>query len=113
MEEYVNSHLEVRAALVAGAQRFQAALLIELAAENPLSATERLWPTIQKANEDCPAHAKIDNSHILFVDPNKPMLRAGKGTVQRMATLRLYAEELNTLYADAEKLALSSLTDVK
>lgn len=66
MEERINSHSEVCAALVAGAQRFQAALLIELAAEKALSATqraetlERIWPTIQEANKDCPAHARIE-----------------------------------------------------
>lgn len=119
MEERINSIPDIRAALVAGARKFQAALLIELAAEKVLSAAERaetlerMWPTIQEANKDCPTHAKIDKSHILFVDPNKPMLRAGKGTVQRIPTLRLYAEELNALYADAERIAISHATDIK
>lgn len=119
MEERINSIPEVRAALVAGAQRFQAALLIELTAEKVLSAAERaetlerIWPTIQEANKDCPAHAMIDKSHILFVDPNKPIMRAGKGTVQRRPTLSLYAEELEALYADAERIAISPATDIK
>ena len=119
MEEHINSHREVRAALVTGAQRFQASLLIELAVEKALSAAERaealerIWPTIQEANKDCPAHAIIDKSHILFVDPNKPMLRAGKGTVQRRPTIGLYAEELQALYDDAEKLAVSPSMTIK
>ena len=119
MEEHINGHREVRAALVAGAQRFQAALLIELATEETLStseraeALERIWPTIQEANKECPAHAIVDKSHILFVDPSKPMLRAGKGTVQRRPTLSLYAEELQVLYADAEKLVISPSTASK
>ena len=119
MEERINSHLEVRAALVAGAQRFQAALLIEVAAGKALSAAERaetlerIWPTIQEANKDCRTHAMIDKSHILFVNPNKPMLRAGKGTVQRRPNLSLYAEELQALYADAEKVTVPHSTDAK
>ena len=119
MEEHINSHPEVRAALVAGAQRFQAALLIELVAEKKLSAAERaealerIWPTIQESNKDCPTHAIIDKSHILFVDPDKPMLRAGKGTVQRRPTISLYAEELQALYDDAEKLAVSLSMTIK
>lgn len=50
MEERINSHLEARVDWVAGAQRFQAALLIELAGEMVLSAVaradtlERIWP---------------------------------------------------------------------
>lgn len=119
MEERINSHFEVRAALVAGAQRLQAALLIELAAEKALSAAERaetlqrIWPTIQGANKDCPTYAMIDKSHILFVNTNKPMLRAGKGAVQRRPTLSLYAEELQALYADAEKFTVPPSTDAK
>ena len=119
MEDHINGHREVRAALVAGAQRFQAALLIELATEKALSAPERaealerMWPTIQEANKVCPAHAMVDKSHVLFVDPNKPMLRAGKGTVQRSPTLSLYAEELQSLYADADKMAISPSTASK
>ena len=95
MEERINSHIEVCTALVAGAQNFQVALLIELAAEKALSATERaetlerIWPTIQEANKDCHTYAMIDKSHILFVNPNKPMMRAGKGTVQRRPTLSI------------------------
>ena len=113
MEEHINGHREVRTALVAGAQRFQAALLIEPTTEDALSsseraeALERIWPTIQEANKECPAHAMIDKSHVLFVDPRKPMLRDGKGTVQRRANLNLYAEELQVLYADAETMAIS------
>ncbi|RAH43173.1 acetyl-CoA synthetase-like protein [Aspergillus brunneoviolaceus CBS 621.78] len=113
MEQHiVAANREVTGCLVAGAQRFQAALIVELGkAEAAPSASERaamiekLWPSIQEANSACPAHARITKSHILFTTPKKPMLRAGKGTVQRAGTLMLYASELETLYADAEKLA--------
>jgi acyl-coenzyme A synthetase/AMP-(fatty) acid ligase len=87
MEDHIAGHPEVKAALVAGAQKFQAALLIEPVAEKSLTAEERaqlierVWPTIQEANKVCPAHAKISKSHILITDPEKPMARAGKGTV--------------------------------
>ncbi|RAH54357.1 NRPS-like enzyme [Aspergillus piperis CBS 112811] len=106
------SNPEVTGALVAGAQRFQAALIIELgrsevglSTSHRAAAIERLWPSRQQANEECPAHARIAKSHILFTTPEKPMLRAGKGTVQRAGTLAMYAAELDALYADAEKLA--------
>lgn len=112
MEEHINGHSEVRTALVAGSQRFQAALLIELATQKALStaeredALERIWPIIQEVDQACPAHAMIDKSHILFMHPHKPMLRAGKGTVQRRPTLNLYAEELQVLYDDADKIVV-------
>ena len=109
MEQHVMQRSsKIRCALVAGAQRFQAALIIEPVTTEELSVSERaahieeLWPIIEEANEDCPAHAKISKSHILITRPSKPMVRTGKGTVQRFATYTLYSQELDALYKDAE-----------
>ena len=118
MEHHISTHPEVRAVLVAGALRSQAALLVELMNDKPLPASERaevierLWPTIQEANSECPAHAKIAKSHILIVSPDKLMLRAGKFTIQRYPTLQLYSKELDALYDDAEKISAASITDM-
>ena len=109
MEQYIIScSVGIAAVLVTGAQRLQAALLIEpIIAGKELSTTERaafiesIWPIIEEANLVCPAHARIVKSHILFTQPQKPMLRAGKGTVQRAGTLKLYEKELDTLYDEA------------
>jgi nucleoside-diphosphate-sugar epimerase len=112
MEEAIARHPEVRSVLVLGTLRFQAALLVELATDEKLSTTqkaeviERLWPTIQEANKECPRHAQIKKSHILFTDLQKPMQRAGKGTIQRRPTIELYKEEIDELYADADKLSV-------
>ena len=113
MEQHIVAcNPEVSAALVVGAQRFQAALLIEpVTSGDKLSLNQRadfienIWPSIEDANRDCPAHAKIQKSHILFTPPIKPMLRAGKGTVQRAGTLQLYSHEIDDLYADADTLS--------
>jgi thioester reductase-like protein len=103
-EAEVAHHPEVRAALVLGSQRVEAAILIELATNKLLSNEEntavinRIWPVIEKANKATPAHARVAKSKILLVNPEKPMLRAGKGTVQRNATLKVYAAEIDELY---------------
>lgn len=99
-------------ALVIGAQRFQAALLIELAAtaskSGPLSTSqqaaliERIWPSIKEANELAPAHARVEKGLVLITDPGKPFIRAGKGTIQRGASLAQYAAEIDALYMNAE-----------
>ncbi|PWY68955.1 NRPS-like enzyme [Aspergillus sclerotioniger CBS 115572] len=102
---------EVSVALVAGAQRFQASLLIELAEPislNPAeraACIERIWPSIQEANTVCPAHARIAKTHVLFTRPEKPLPLSAKGIVQRSAALSLYREELDALYADADRLS--------
>ena len=113
MEQHVVSHnADISAALVVGAQRFQAALLIEptntkkaLDPAERAAFIERIWPTIEEANRDAPSHARLMKSHVLFTQPQKPMLRAGKGTVQRSGTLKLYANEIDALYRDVEMMS--------
>lgn len=124
-EEEVISHPEVKAALVIGAQRFEAALLVELATDAQLSEEEnsevidRIWPVVESANKVAPAHARVTKGKILLVDPNVPMLRAGKGTVQRNATLALYARDIDRLYQQDEagdvdaRAALSDKDNIK
>ena len=108
MEQHIMaSSTKIKAALVAGAQRFQLSLVIEPATSVELSLARRaafieeLWPAVQLANLEYPLHARISKSHILFTTPAKPMARTAKGTIQRSATYALYSEELDSLYADA------------
>ncbi|KAE8133310.1 NRPS-like enzyme [Aspergillus pseudotamarii] len=111
MEQHIIAcNPDVTAALVAGSQRFQASLLLEVNGKNlsvseRAAAIEKIWPSIEQANAVCPAHARVAKTHILFTTPDKPMLRAGKGTIQRAGTLAQYAQELDALYIDADKLA--------
>lgn len=89
MEQHiVASNPSVSAVMVVGAQRFQAALLIEAVTDGKeLSLSEQaafiedIRPSISESNENCPKHARTTKSHIMFTDPQKPMLRASKGTV--------------------------------
>ena len=110
MEESISSHPDIRSALVIGQGRFEASLLVEPFQLGPLSTNDRaqliekLWPIIQEANSQCPAHARISKSHVLVTTPEKPMSRAGKGTVQRRFTIENYSVELDALYADADRL---------
>lgn len=114
MEQHIMaSNPEVTAALVAGSQRFQASLLIEygskpLSPRDQAAAIEKIWPSIEQANKDCPAHARIAKTHVLFTTPEKPMLRAGKGTVTRAGTIARYASELDALYQKADQLSVRS-----
>ena len=121
MEQHIVSHnAGIAAALVIGAQRFQVALLIEPnPADKALNPAERaafiekIWPTIEEANKDAPSHARLEKSHILFTQPNKPMLRAGKGTVQRSGTLKAYASEIDNLYRDADTMSTGTEDEVE
>jgi thioester reductase-like protein len=111
MEQHITaSNPGVTGVLVAGAQRFQASLIVEYGNKELLDPSERaatietLWSSIEEANQACPAHARIARTHILFTTPEKPFPRAGKGTIQRAAALALYSSEIETLYSHADQL---------
>lgn len=118
MEQTISAHPKVKSVLVLGSMRFQAALLVELEETEVLSTSQRaqiieeIWPTIQSANADCPRHAQIKKSHIMFINPAKPMLRSAKGTIQRRPTLQLYEKEIDELYADADKVSAVDVEDL-
>ena len=103
MEGLIGMHPDVSSVLVMGQGRFQSALLVE--AKKPPNSLEekeqlldKIWPLVERANKDCPAHGRISKEFVLFTTPEKPMLRASKGTVQRMSTVKLYEPELNRIY---------------
>ncbi|KAL9017855.1 MAG: hypothetical protein Q9185_004803 [Variospora sp. 1 TL-2023] len=96
MEQTVTQHPGVRAVLMAGTGRFQPALLVERASDH--ASISDLWPLINEANQMYQLGARVAQSHVLFTNPQQPMRRAGKGTVQRGPTLEQYKDELDELY---------------
>lgn len=106
-EARINNHEMIDSALVLGHGRFQSALLIE-PANNSLTQHERrellhiIWDTVEQANQIIEAHGRISKSLVMFTLPEKPMLRAGKGTIQRKLTLDAYAKEIEELYSTAD-----------
>ncbi|KAI4122400.1 MAG: hypothetical protein LQ338_005847 [Usnochroma carphineum] len=104
MEGVLDTHPDVKGALIIGQGRFEAVALIELRHEQQLSVEEReafdqsFKAYIDKANEDAPSYGKLLYDHVMFTKPGKPMLRADKGTIKRSATLRAYAQEIDDFY---------------
>ena len=103
-EERVAQHPEVRAALVVGHQRHEAALLIEpvdgkmLVDKDKQALVERIWPTVAECNSVCPRHAKVSKTKILIAPAHMAFLRAGKGTVQRRSTIATFESAIDSLY---------------
>ncbi|KAI1140871.1 male sterility protein-domain-containing protein [Hypoxylon sp. FL0543] len=110
MEQHVMArNPELSGALVIGSQRFQAALLIEpVSQDTPLTTSEqaalieRIWPSVEEANRVAPAHARVEKTLILVTAADRPLIRAGKGTIQRAASLAQYTAEIDKLYADID-----------
>ncbi|KAI8625476.1 hypothetical protein F5Y19DRAFT_489620 [Xylariaceae sp. FL1651] len=107
IEGIVQSHPQVKGALVVGSNRFQPGLLIEPFAtphskEEETAILDSLWPYVEKANSETSSHAQISRDFIALSPPERPFLRAGKGTVQRAATLASLAKEIEMLYQEAQ-----------
>lgn len=109
MEQHIMaSNPELSGALVIGAQRFQAALLLEPASDEPLSTSgqaaliERVWPSVEEANRSAPAHARVEKSLVLIVPADRRLIRAGKGTFMRSPSISQYSDEIEKLYEEAD-----------
>lgn len=103
IEIMISAHPAVMSALVGGEGKFHSFLLVEPAEfptnqEAKLTLLDEIWPTVQHANESCPSFGRIMKDCIVFTRPEKPVLRAAKGTVQRRATLQRYEEEIDIIY---------------
>lgn len=103
IEIIISAHPAVMSALVGGEGKFHSFLLVEPVEfptnqEAKLTLLDEIWPTVQHANESCPSFGRIMKDCIVFTRPDKPVLRAAKGTVQRRATLQRYQEEIDIIY---------------
>jgi hypothetical protein len=54
-------------------------------------------PIIENANRVAPAFSKLFKEMILITSEEKPLPRAGKGTVMRKLSLQVYNEEIEAL----------------
>lgn len=107
MEDLIQAHSAVKGAVICGTGHFQSSLLVETAEPTTGDAErerllEEIWPLVEKANKQSPSHGRIQRDMVLFTTPDRPMPRAGKGTVQRQAAVHLYKADLDNLYASSK-----------
>ncbi|KAG1853286.1 acetyl-CoA synthetase-like protein [Suillus tomentosus] len=111
MENIICANPYVTGAVIFGRERNQVGILIEPRAGCEIDVDDekqlaefrnRVWPDIEKANKEAPAFSRIFKEMILVTRSKKPMFRAGKETVIKKATVKLYEEEINALYEKAE-----------
>ncbi|RSM09681.1 hypothetical protein CEP52_003989 [Fusarium oligoseptatum] len=116
MESVIDSNPAVRAALVIGTGYPRSGLLVE-AVNPPKSEEEKkklvdtIWPSVEAANKPIALSRRIHRDMIIFTSADKPMLRAGKGTVQRKLTVDEYSAEIEALYKATESLGVGFTSD--
>ncbi|KNZ79425.1 L-aminoadipate-semialdehyde dehydrogenase large subunit [Termitomyces sp. J132] len=114
MEDIVMSSPYVMGAIIFGRTHDQPGILIEPKAQYAIDITDQtqvaelrnhLWSVIEEANKIAPAFSRIFKEMILFTSKDKPLPRAGKGTVMRKMALKTYDDEIEGLYATVEQSA--------
>ncbi|KAJ7466248.1 putative aminoadipate reductase [Mycena galericulata] len=103
MEDIVTSSPDIAGAVMFGSERAQAGIIIEtipsLQIDGQLAELRnKIWPTIEEANRISPAFSRIFKEMIIFTSRDKPLPRAGKGTVLRKAAINLYSPEIEAIY---------------
>ncbi|KAI5990800.1 putative aminoadipate reductase [Pisolithus marmoratus] len=118
MEGIIGTSRYVSGVCMFGRGRSQTGVLVEprpeyaIDVENQKQVAEfrnLIWPSIEEANKDAPNFSRIFKEMILVTSRDKPMLRAGKGTVTKKATLNLYESEINALYESVEASATAGI----
>ncbi|KAJ3731317.1 putative aminoadipate reductase [Lentinula guzmanii] len=106
-EDVVNKSPLIIGAIMFGRQRDQPGVLLEPSPENQIAVNDpaqvssfrnKIWPVIEEANKQMPAFSKVYKEMILVASPNKPLPRAGKGTVMRKAAYNEYENEISQIY---------------
>ncbi|KAJ7689673.1 acetyl-CoA synthetase-like protein [Mycena rosella] len=112
LEDIIMSSPFVAGAVMFGSERPQTGILIETRPDLQIdvqNATQladlrnKLWPIIEEANEIAPTFSRIFKEMILFTSREKPLPRAGKGTVMRKAAIQQYAPEIDAIYTAVEE----------
>jgi len=105
MEKSIESHPEVKGALVIGQGRFQTGLLIEperdgTGAMDHAALVGRIWPTVEKANREAPAHGRVYQGKIAVTSKEKSFERTPKGSIIRSQTVAMFQNEIAAMYND-------------
>ncbi|KAH0833866.1 putative nonribosomal peptide synthetase [Lanmaoa asiatica] len=109
METVIGSSPVLSGVCMFGRGRNQTGVLVEPTPEYAIDVTDdnqvaefrnEIWCVgFEQANKEAPAFSRIFKEMILVTSREKPMLRAGKGTVIKKATMALYEPEIDALYA--------------
>ncbi|KAG6811147.1 hypothetical protein H0H92_008765 [Tricholoma furcatifolium] len=92
----------IDAAVIFGRSRIRPGVLLELLETIDASAIEAVrdlvWPSVERMNASAPPHCRISRHMIIFVKPDKPLVRNPKGYPKRPAALLQYQDEIDICY---------------
>ncbi|KAH9895845.1 acetyl-CoA synthetase-like protein [Cubamyces lactineus] len=118
LEKIINQDPHVKSCVMFGRGKFQNGVLIEPREEFAIDPSDpkqletfrnRIWPTIERANEYAPQHSRIFKEMIMVATPSKPFQFNVKGLPRRNIILGEYHDEIEALYQEVENSAQGDL----
>ncbi|KAI6097310.1 putative aminoadipate reductase [Pisolithus croceorrhizus] len=118
IENVIGTSRHVSGVCMFGRGRSQVGVLVEPRAEYAINVGDEkqvaefrnlIWPVVEEANKDAPNFSRIFKEMILITSRDKPILRTGKATVAKKATLSLYESEIDSLYESVEASATAGI----
>lgn len=108
MEGTVTASPEVNGALVVGQGKFHAGMLIEpkthpTTEEQEAKLVDTIWPSVDRANKAAVKQGRVPKDFIALTDPEKPLPRSGKNTIQRARANNVYAAEVEAMFGDTRE----------
>lgn len=103
LESIFQGHSDVKTALIGGTGYPRPMLLVELFPNVKLNddttkIIDSLRPYVDRVNSRCSEFVKLSHDRILLTSQEKPVIRTAKGSVARLPTMKMYPEEIASLY---------------
>ncbi|OSD00953.1 acetyl-CoA synthetase-like protein [Trametes coccinea BRFM310] len=118
LEKIINQDPHVKCSILFGSGKFHNGVLIEPKEQFAIDPSDfkqvedfwnKIWPTIEYANEHAPQHSRIFKEMILITSPLRPLQLNTKGIPRRKIMLKEYNKEIEALYEQAEGSSHSDL----
>jgi thioester reductase-like protein len=102
-----------KVAVAFGQNQFELGVLVEpmenIDRQHHDSFKNKIWPTVQYANEKMDAHARISSRKAIVIVPTgKSVPRTDKGSVMRKEVYKTFEEEIQQAYKDLEDSMIDS-----
>ncbi|GME44441.1 uncharacterized protein K452DRAFT_300824 [Neofusicoccum parvum] len=102
VEVLLDRHPLVRDTVVGGDGRKEPFVLVQLQESEGQRAREEvladIWPVFEEANALIAEEIRLRKEMVLFATPDRPFRKAGKGTINRRATVADYEDEIRRMY---------------
>ena len=104
VEEQIQRHPFVSAAIIGGEGRPRSFLLLELVDSQVVTREAQegeimaIWPCVEEFQRHWSDAVGLSRDFVAVASPGKPLVKTANGSIARKASLRLYGEEIAALY---------------